>query len=64
MTNNTNDTKELATRVLKAVRSVGELVSNPALARWDVNIHDGIGNGQDVYRYVYPYISRTPETQD
>jgi len=64
VTNNTNDTKELTARVLKAVRSIGQMVSNPALARWDVNIHDGIGNGQDVYRYVDPDISRTPETQD
>jgi hypothetical protein len=52
--NATKPDSALTARVLKAVREVGEWVQNSAVARWDQNIQDGIGDGQDVYQYVSP----------
>lgn len=53
-TNATKTTSELGARVLHAARQVGEWVSNSAVARWDQNIQDGIGNGQDRYQMYVP----------
>lgn len=49
--NATKTTSDLTARVLHAARAVGEWVSNSAVARWDQNIQDGVGDGHDVYTY-------------
>lgn len=49
-TNATQANSELAARVLRAARAVGETVQDSAIARFDnSNINDGVGDGQDVY---------------
>lgn len=49
-TNATKANRELAARVLRAARAVGETVSDSAISRYDnSNINDGIGDGSDTY---------------